>query len=136
MGKGICGSSNLNVVEYYNLLTGHFSPFVGAGVGLLAFDSGIPNGGNIYYWWDPYWGYTVSGGYTTHHSTHWTWNAAVGVRWDVTGLLRDQGVLSGDLEQDRHLRNRGLPAIHAERRLAVVLSDCRSRGRRIGMESD
>ena len=81
-GEGKLWVSNLNVE--YNLLTGHFSPFVGAGIGLLAFDSGIPNGGNLYYWWDPYWGYTVSGGYTTHHSNHWTWNAAVGVRWDVT----------------------------------------------------
>lgn len=73
-----------NVNVDYNFLTGHFTPYVGAGIGLTSFDSGVPNGGGYYVWWDPWWGYTASGAYTTHRSTHWTWNGAVGLRWDIS----------------------------------------------------
>jgi len=68
----------------YNLFTGHFTPYVGAVLGLTSFDSGVPNDAGYVYWWDPWWGYTASGAYTTHRSTHWTWNAAAGLRWDLS----------------------------------------------------
>jgi hypothetical protein len=79
-GKGTMWITNINVD--YNFLKRNFSPFVSAGVGFLTFDSGVPNGGGIYYWWDPYWGYTATASYTTHSSAHWTWNAAAGIHWD------------------------------------------------------
>jgi opacity protein-like surface antigen len=84
-GHGSMWLGDLNLD--YSLLKRRFSPFVSAGVGFLSFDSGVPSGGGLYYWWDPYWGYVGGIGYSTHSSTHFTWNGAVGVRWDVSDYV-------------------------------------------------
>lgn len=67
----------------WHFLPGGVTPFVTVGAGWTNVDSNISNQA-IYQdcWWDPWWGYSCSGGYSTHNDTKTTLAAAVGMRWD------------------------------------------------------
>jgi len=69
----------------YNFLDRPLTPFVSAGIGYLYIDTGIPSGPPEYwYWWDYYWGPVVT--VTQPTVTEWcfTYNAAIGLRWDIS----------------------------------------------------
>jgi opacity protein-like surface antigen len=81
-GEADLMTGNLNLE--FNLLDRAFTPFVGGGVGFLYVDTNVPSSADIWYWWDPWWGYQSAAVVETHSSTNWTWNATVGLRWDIT----------------------------------------------------
>jgi len=80
-------TSGLFGVEY-NLLAKKFTPFIGAGLGFLYVDTGIPAGPTgTYCWWDYWWGYVCTGVTPTYANTYWSTDAALGVRWDPNDQL-------------------------------------------------
>jgi opacity protein-like surface antigen len=81
-GEADLMTGNLNLE--FNLLDRAFTPYVGGGVGFMYIDTNVPSSADIWYWWDPWWGYQSAAVVETHSSTNWTWNATVGLRWDVT----------------------------------------------------
>jgi opacity protein-like surface antigen len=81
-GEGELMTGNINLE--FNLLDRAITPFIGGGIGFMYFDSNVPSSTDVYYWWDPWWGYTSAAVVETHSSTNWTWNATAGIRWDVT----------------------------------------------------
>lgn len=79
-------SNQLNAT--YNFLEGRWSPFVQAGVGWTKLDSNIVDRPPVTgCWWDPWWGYICSTTWTTYDTTRFSYNAGVGVRWDINGAL-------------------------------------------------
>jgi opacity protein-like surface antigen len=57
---------------------------VSAGVGIAYVDTNIPTGvGQTYCYWDPWWGYVCGGYAPTKTENDVSYNAGVGVRYDV-----------------------------------------------------
>ncbi len=84
----ITGSAHVNTgkvnFDYY-LMKGPVTPFVSVGGGYMYFDSGVPSGPTDYWiWWDYFWGPIVVASQPTFSETYWTYNAAGGVRWEVS----------------------------------------------------
>jgi opacity protein-like surface antigen len=85
-GTGSLFTSRLNLD--YNIMKTRLTPVVTGGIGYDYFDSGIPKGSPEYVcWWDPWWGYVCNGYVETHHTSEFTWNAGVGLRYDMTSGL-------------------------------------------------
>jgi opacity protein-like surface antigen len=69
----------------YNILKTRLTPFVTGGIGFAYFDSGIPTGEKeVFCWWDYWWGYVCEGAVSTYSASEFTYNAGLGLRWDVT----------------------------------------------------
>ena len=95
--SGTLETFSTHAVVTWNLLARAVTPFVSAGVGGTWVDTNIPNGPPINVcWWDPWWGYYCGPAYGTHTDTYFSYNAAVGIRWDskdawfVRGLVGEQ----------------------------------------------
>jgi opacity protein-like surface antigen len=75
-------SFHLNLL--YNFIAGPVTPFVGAGIGSTYIDTNIPAGpaGTSCYW-DPWYGYICYGYQPTYGDSRFSYNALVGVRWDI-----------------------------------------------------
>jgi opacity protein-like surface antigen len=86
-GNGDIFTGDLNVE--YNVLKKPFTPFVGAGVGFMYFDSQIRKGTpETYCWWDYWWGYYYcTTTQDTRDTTEFTYNVAAGLRWDMNETL-------------------------------------------------
>jgi opacity protein-like surface antigen len=87
-GARITGEAWINTGKVnldFNLLKNRpFTPFISAGVGYMYIDTGIPSGPPSYsIWWDYYWGPVVVGTQPTHSDTFFTYNALIGIRWDI-----------------------------------------------------
>lgn len=78
--------SQFNVA--YNVLTSSFTPYVQAGLGWSYVDSNIASGppGTVC-WWDPWWGYVCDGYQNTYNDTRFSYNAAVGLRYELPNHL-------------------------------------------------
>lgn len=75
---------NVRAAVDYNFLTGPITPYVSAGIGYNAYDTGIPTGDvDFFCWWDYWWGtYVCSADVETYRTSEFTWSAGAGVRWD------------------------------------------------------
>jgi hypothetical protein len=87
----------LNMTYYFN--KGAVAPFVIGGIGSTFIDSNIPNGApSTGCWYDPWYGYICNTYQSTYSSTNFSYNAGLGLRWDVApgfflrGILADQWV--------------------------------------------
>jgi opacity protein-like surface antigen len=77
--------SNLQFNLFYNFLAGPVTPFVSAGMGSTYIDSNIAYGNaTTGCWYDPWWGYTCSTYQPSYSTTLFSYNASVGVRWDIS----------------------------------------------------
>lgn len=84
--------SSLSLNGVYYVLNGDITPFVSAGVGITYIDTNIQNGpssGSC--WYDPWWGYVCSTYVPTRTENDVTYNAGVGVRFDVDQRFGLQG---------------------------------------------
>jgi opacity protein-like surface antigen len=79
-------NSQFNFV--YHFMTEQFTPFVQAGLGWSYIDSNIADGppGAIC-WWDPWWGYICEGYQDTYNDTRFSYNVAVGVRYELDNSM-------------------------------------------------
>ena len=93
-GTGFMGSRYTNWMDTstvlvngtFYILNGNFSPFVTGGMGFTYVDTNIPSGysGPSSCWWDPWYGYVCNNYYQpTVTRNEWTYNAGVGVRFDL-----------------------------------------------------
>jgi len=78
--------SQFNVV--YNVFASQFTPYVQAGAGWSYIDSNIADGppGSIC-WWDPWWGYVCDSYQNTHDDERFSYNVAVGFRYELDNSL-------------------------------------------------
>ena len=77
-------TSTMSVNAVYYFLNGDITPFVSGGVGVTYVDSNIQNGpatGSC--WYDPWWGYVCSSYVPTKTENDISYNAGIGVRFDV-----------------------------------------------------
>jgi len=77
-------SSTLSLNGVYYLLNGNITPFVSGGVGITYVDTNIQNGpatGSC--WYDPWWGYVCSSYVPTKTENDISYNAGLGMRFDV-----------------------------------------------------
>jgi opacity protein-like surface antigen len=85
-------TSTLSVNGIFYFLKGDFTPFVSGGVGVTYVDTNIPEGqGSTSCWYDPWWGYVCSSYQPTKTENDISYNAGVGVRYDVNRQFSLQG---------------------------------------------
>jgi opacity protein-like surface antigen len=76
----------------YHFLQGPITPYIQAGAGWTKLDSNIlsrpPTTGC---WWDPWWGWICSTTWETFETTEFSYNAGIGIRWDINPLLFMRG---------------------------------------------
>jgi opacity protein-like surface antigen len=76
----------------YHFFKGPLTPYIQAGAGWTKLDSNIlsrpPTTGC---WWDPWWGYICSTTWETYDTTKFSYNAGLGLRWDINGLMFVRG---------------------------------------------
>jgi hypothetical protein len=66
------------------LLKGPVTPFIMGGVGWTMVDSNISSGpSQDYCWYDPWYGYVCDSYQSTYAKDFFSYNAGVGIRWDV-----------------------------------------------------
>jgi opacity protein-like surface antigen len=77
-------SSTLSLNGVYYFLNGNITPFVSGGVGITYVDTNIQNGlSSTACWYDPWWGYVCSSYVPTKTENDISYNAGIGVRFDV-----------------------------------------------------
>ena len=78
--------SQFNLV--YSVFASQFTPYVQAGAGWSYIDSNIADGPpNSLCWWDPWWGYICEGYQNTYDDTRFSYNFAVGFRYELDNSL-------------------------------------------------
>lgn len=79
----------------YHFFEGPLTPFVQAGVGWTKLDSNVPSQPpSTGCWWDPWWGWICSTTWKTYETSEFSYNAGLGLRWDVNGALFLRGTYS------------------------------------------
>ena len=69
----------------FNFVDGPITPYVTAGIGWSFIDTNIPNGRpQTGCWWDPWYGYICTTVQDTRTTDSFTYNAGLGVRWDLS----------------------------------------------------
>jgi len=69
----------------FNFIDGPITPFITAGIGYAFIDTNIPDGRpQTGCWWDPWYGYICTTVQDTKTTDSFTYNAGVGVRWDLS----------------------------------------------------
>jgi opacity protein-like surface antigen len=77
-------TSTLSLNGVYYIMNGNITPFVSAGVGITYVDTNIPTGsGSTSCWYDPWYGYVCSSYMPTKTENDISYNAGIGVRFDV-----------------------------------------------------
>ena len=77
-------TSTLSLNGVYYLLNGNITPFASAGVGITYVDTNIPTGtGSTSCWYDPWYGYVCNSYVPTKTENDISYNAGIGVRFDV-----------------------------------------------------
>ena len=78
--------SQFNVV--YSVFASQFTPYVQAGAGWTYVDSNIAKGppGSVC-WWDPWWGYVCDSYQNTYNDERFSYNVAVGIRYELDNSL-------------------------------------------------
>lgn len=78
-------TSTISLNGVYYLLKGNITPFISGGIGWTYVDTNIatgPSSGTC--WWDPWWGYVCDSYTPTRTEEDWSYNAGIGLRFDVT----------------------------------------------------
>lgn len=76
----------------YNFSEGALTPYVQAGLGWTYLDSNIANSRPITTcWWDPWYGYICNTYASTYSENSFSYNTAVGVRWDFARTMFVRG---------------------------------------------
>jgi opacity protein-like surface antigen len=69
----------------FNFIDGPITPFITGGIGWAFIDTNIPDGRpTTGCWWDPWYGYICTTVQDTHSTDSFTYNAGLGVRWDLS----------------------------------------------------
>lgn len=78
--------SQFNVI--YSVFASQFTPYIQAGAGWSFVDSNIATGppGSVC-WWDPWWGYVCDTYQNTFNDTRFSYNVAVGFRYELDNSL-------------------------------------------------
>ena len=77
-------SSTLSLNGVYYILNGDITPFITGGVGITYVDTNIPDGpASGACWYDPWWGYVCSSYVPTKTENDVSYNAGIGMRFDV-----------------------------------------------------
>ena len=85
-------TSNFAVNGVYYLLEGQFTPFISAGIGYAFVDTNIQNGPPTdTCWWDPWYGNVCTSYVPTKTESDWSYNAGIGIRYDVNRSFALQG---------------------------------------------
>jgi opacity protein-like surface antigen len=85
-------SSTFSVNGVYYFLKGDITPFVSGGVGITYVDTNIQTGlGSTNCWYDPWWGYVCSSYVPTKTENDVSYNAGIGVRYDINRQFSLQG---------------------------------------------
>jgi opacity protein-like surface antigen len=90
--NGTMDTSTLSLNGTYYFIDCDLTPFVSGGIGLTYIDTNIPSGASqSYCYWDPWWGYVCSSYVPTKSENELSYNAGLGLRWDVTQNFSLQG---------------------------------------------
>ena len=85
-------TSTLGVNGVYYFMGGKVTPFISAGIGYTFIDTNIQNGlASSSCWYDPWYGYVCSSYVPTKTESDWSYNAGIGVRFDVNRSFALQG---------------------------------------------
>lgn len=85
-------SSTIALNGVYYFLPGDVTPFVSGGVGITYIDTNIQNGpASGTCWYDPWWGYVCDTFVPTKTENDFSYNAGLGVRWDIDRKFSMQG---------------------------------------------
>jgi opacity protein-like surface antigen len=83
----------------YYLTDGAIAPFVMGGIGSSFIDTNIPTGPSTgQCWYDPWWGYVCNSYQPTYSSSNFSYNAGLGLRWDLApgfflrGIFQEQWI--------------------------------------------
>jgi opacity protein-like surface antigen len=72
----------------FHFFDGPLTPYLQAGVGWTKLDSNIINRPPVTgCWWDPWWGYICSTSWTTYDTSAFSYNAGLGLRWDLNSAF-------------------------------------------------
>lgn len=83
--SGELSTSSYHLNLLYNFIAGPVTPFVSAGIGSTYVDSNIASGApSTGCWYDPWYGYICNTYQPTYSDSRFSYNAAVGVRWDLS----------------------------------------------------
>jgi len=89
--SNVLDTSNLSLNAVYYLLSGNITPFVTAGIGVTYVDTNIQNDpGATNCWTDPWYGYVCDYA-TTKTENDLSYNAGIGVRFDIKRQFGVQG---------------------------------------------
>jgi opacity protein-like surface antigen len=76
----------------YHFLKGPLTPYIQAGAGWITLDSNIINQPPVTgCWWDPWWGYICTTTWSTYDTTKFSYNAGLGLRWDINAAVFMRG---------------------------------------------
>lgn len=76
----------------WHFFEGALTPFVSGGIGWTYLDSNIVRRfRGVDCWYHPWWGYVCGDVYSTYDDTVFSYNAAVGLRWDITPTVFVRG---------------------------------------------
>jgi opacity protein-like surface antigen len=90
--NGTMETATIGLNGIYYLLNKNFTPFLSAGIGWTNLDTNIPSGrGYNYCYWDPWWGYVCDSYVPTKSEDDFSYNAGLGIRWDINDTLSLQG---------------------------------------------
>jgi len=85
-------TANFSLNATYYLLDRNITPFVTAGIGIAGIDTDIPTGvSNSYCYWDPWRGYVCGTYEETKTENDMSFNAGLGLRWDISKGISVQG---------------------------------------------
>jgi opacity protein-like surface antigen len=83
--NGTLDSSTISLNGTYFILDRDITPFVSGGIGWTYLDTNIPSGPSEgYCYWDPWWGYVCTSYVPTKSDSEFSFNAGLGMRWDIT----------------------------------------------------
>jgi opacity protein-like surface antigen len=90
--NGTIETRTLRFQGTYNLLAKNFTPYASAGLGWTYVDTNIPSGlPESFCWYYPWYGSYCGTYVPTHDTTKFSYNVALGLRWDIgRALIRAQ----------------------------------------------
>lgn len=104
--------SQFNVM--YNLFTSQFTPYVQAGAGWTYVDSNVASGPPIGGCWWTWWGYICDGYQPTHDDTNFSYNLAVGARYELDNGLFFRASYNQDWVNISHADDMSIGSFHFE----------------------
>lgn len=104
--------SQFNVV--YNVFTSSFTPYVQAGVGWSFVDSNIADGPPVGGCWSTWWGVYCDSYQNTHNDTRFSYNTAVGFRYELANQLTFKASYKQSFIDLSHSKTANIGSFHFE----------------------